>query len=576
MTANEANATFPDKTKQEYGHSSSLDSNGGTEEELRREVQKLKQQLEEILLASSSVSNSIIAHPDKSGYLFKWQDRSIGWSGTKWGLRFVRLNHGQLSYYRSHEERSPRYILTLKNCAVRDEGWKVNKRHNKSGIRSDPGAAVGSHFHVFSIYQRPVKSKASGSESEQENQKTKMIDRSNEEDAQNDDENEIVPLLRFSTESLAEKNQWIDLISKACAYCDTEEFTLAQQQQQNLQEQQHQPPSHAEKGTLPALYFEPHRSISSVPSGYGLDKMGKRHQKKSAAVDAARSNKISYPPSKPMHRQSNPSYLSEGAHVQNYRGMFNLLVIILIVSNFRLLLDTVSTHGFILGEIGTLSAFWEAGVSEKMADFPFVSGLMIVQVFIVGGYCIEKMLSRGWVGDRLGLLLHVVNTNASLGVVMGIVWNYIDHPVVGAALIMQAAITWLKLISYAHANYDYRVTSLDKHMATVALVKDLDADGLQIAYPQNITLANIYFFWFAPTLTYQIAYPRTPFTRWIKVAMLTIHLFVSATLIAFLAAQVIAPNLDSLMKDLEGSFRFNRCMKRFFNVHNYFRVLLSP
>ena len=67
---------------------------------------------------------------------------------------------------------------------------------------------------------------------------------------------------------------------------------------------------------------------------------------------------------------------------------------------------------------------------------------------------------------------------------------------------MQATITWLKLISYAHANYDSRSTSLEKHKATLALVKDLDAEGLVISYPENVTLSNIYYFWFAPTLTY--------------------------------------------------------------------------
>ena len=41
----------------------------------------------------------------KRGYLFKWLDRTIGWSGTKWGLRFVVLNatQGQLSYYSTHQ-----------------------------------------------------------------------------------------------------------------------------------------------------------------------------------------------------------------------------------------------------------------------------------------------------------------------------------------------------------------------------------------------------------------------------------------------------------------------------------------
>ena len=35
---------------------------------------------------------------EKAGYLFKWQDREIGWGGTKWARRFVKLDahRGQL------------------------------------------------------------------------------------------------------------------------------------------------------------------------------------------------------------------------------------------------------------------------------------------------------------------------------------------------------------------------------------------------------------------------------------------------------------------------------------------------
>mmetsp|Transcript_26026 Transcript_26026/g.50479 ORF Transcript_26026/g.50479 Transcript_26026/m.50479 type:complete len:496 (+) Transcript_26026:1-1488(+) len=281
--------------------------------------------------------------------------------------------------------------------------------------------------------------------------------------------------------------------------------------------------------------------------------MSKRHRSRSNVKDSARSNNISYPPSKPMHRQSNPSYLSEGAHKQNYRGLFNLLVIILVVSNFRLILDAVSKHGFILNKIGTLSDFWEAEWSEKMVDFPFLSGLLIVQAFVVGSYAIEKMLCQAWIGECFGMLLHLINTNASLGVVSLVVWHLVKNPLKGAALILQATITWLKLISYVHANHDYRATVKETHIAMFALVKDLDDEGLQMTYPQNVTLGNIYFFWFAPTLTYQIAFPRTPYIRWDKVLTLTIRLFISATLVAFFAAQVIAPNLDNLLRDLEAN-----------------------
>ena len=180
----------------------SQQTNGKVADEILRkneEIRILKQKLGELQASSTTSSTTAtLAPPNKSGYLFKWQDRSIGWGGTKWGLRFVRLNHGQLSYYKNHDERSPRYILTLKNCAVRDEGAKINKRHSsganktpqnnslKSSIISNGGEneyhptslsdfedddffgidsteknrQSGSHFYVFSIYQRSTTEKS--------------------------------------------------------------------------------------------------------------------------------------------------------------------------------------------------------------------------------------------------------------------------------------------------------------------------------------------------------------------------------------------------------------------------------
>jgi hypothetical protein len=454
-----------------------------TEKELRNEIQRLKEQLASYTNGaqrSSSLISTNEAPPDKSGYLFKWQDRSIGWGGTKWGLRFVRLDHGQLSYYKTHEDRSARYVLTLKNCAVRDEGSKANKRHSSlkktiaSSVESSPSSGkeaedqheVGSQFYVFSIYRRPNKYEEAASVH-------------SEDDAQHDSEEHIIPLLRFSTQSYAEKLQWIDLISQSCAYCDSEEFSIYQQHQQDKVHQQQQLPK---KGTLPALVFEappPKGDIQGFPSGYNLSK-AKHFRKKSSMKDAARSNTISYPPSKPMHRQSNPSYLSEGAHTQNYHGLFNLFLLILVLSNFRLVLHSVSQHGFFLDKIPSFHDF-----SEAPLDFPFVSALLIVQAFVVGAYAIEKLMVVGLIGNRVGILLHFINCNASLGVVMAIVWYLIDHPIIGAALILQATITWLKLISYAHSNHDYR-TSPESYKLTNTLVKDLDEGDLNIIYPQNI------------------------------------------------------------------------------------------
>lgn len=59
------------------------------------------------------------------------------------------------------------------------------------------------------------------------------------------------------------------------------------------------------------------------------------------------------------------------------------------------------------------------------------------------------------------------------------------------------------------------------------------------------------YFLMAPTLTYQIVFPRTPRVRFYKVVSFVLRLFVVACLMFFLTAQVITPNLQNLAQDLE-------------------------
>ena len=110
--------------------------------------------------------------PQKRGYLFRWNDRSIGFGGTKWELRFIQLEHGNLSYYRIHTDSAPRYVLSLRGCGVHDDGWKRNRRH-RSKHKEPPLDEPGAYFFVFSIYLRS--------------------------ETENVEDSEVVPLLRFST-----------------------------------------------------------------------------------------------------------------------------------------------------------------------------------------------------------------------------------------------------------------------------------------------------------------------------------------------------------------------------------------
>ena len=404
----------------------------------------------------------------KRGYLHKWQDREIGhWmiSGSNhkhWTLRFAVLDEkGKLSYYKSHLDYSPRYVLDLKGCAVQDDGSKA-----KVDSEND-------FYHVFSVYHKPKRKKndvKDGSTNDKNDDDVDMVD---------ENELDITPLLRFSTESLAEKNQWMDVISEACAYRDSINVNKPRVNQSlvELTPQPALPLPKAEKGRLPPIYF------SQPPSKTYRRKSLRKTSKSNLTFVSA------YPPSRPMHKSSEPSYLSKDCQVlQSYRGFLNLALILLVISNIRLIIDTVHRNGNIITKFPMYLSYLQQMEETALEHFPLLCGFLLVHVFVVYTYLIEYFLSKQSkifvVNESLGIVLHFINCSLSLIVPMLLVWSYKPHPFFGAMLLVQVVITWMKIVSYIHANMDYRTSQLDSNAATLPLVQDLEQVDIAITYPQ--------------------------------------------------------------------------------------------
>lgn len=75
----------------------------------------------------------------------------------------------------------------------------------------------------------------------------------------------------------------------------------------------------------------------------------------------------------------------------------------------------------------------------------------------------------------------------------------------GSAVIIICLVTLLKLISYILVNRELRQLYLENNDDN----KEYNG-GDVIRYPDNIQLQNLLYFFFAPTLCYQLSYPRSP------------------------------------------------------------------
>ena len=139
---------------------------------------------------------------------------------------------------------------------------------------------------------------------------------------------------------------------------------------------------------------------------------------------------------------------------------------------------------------------------------------------------------------------HAINTTLSLLVTSVTVYWYIHHPLIGTISEVHAIIVWLKVFSYAFTNRDLRYALLreDPQDEMPALYKECP-------YPRNITLSNLSYFWWAPTLVYQPVYPRTKNIRWVFVLKRVSEVAVLSMFIWFASAQYAAPLLhNSLSK----------------------------
>ena len=141
-------------------------------------------------------------------------------------------------------------------------------------------------------------------------------------------------------------------------------------------------------------------------------------------------------------------------------------------------------------------------------------------------------------------LAHGINATLCLLVTSIVVYFYIHHPLIGTICQVHAVIVWLKICSYAFTNRDLRHAML--HPTTAA---SMPAIYSACPYPDNITLGNLSYFWWAPTLVYQPVYPRSIEIRWLFVLKRLAETAGLSVFIWLASAQYAAPLLrNSLNK----------------------------
>lgn len=136
--------------------------------------------------------------------------------------------------------------------------------------------------------------------------------------------------------------------------------------------------------------------------------------------------------------------------------------------------------------------------------------------------------------------IHGINASLCLLITSVVVYFFIHHPLIGTLAEVHAVIVWLKTASYAFTNRDLRHAYLHPSKREEDALPEIYNE---CPYPTNITLGNLTYFWWAPTLVYQPVYPRSKKIRWIFVIKRMAEVFGLNAFMWIASAQYAAPVL---------------------------------
>ncbi|GIY88052.1 diacylglycerol O-acyltransferase 1 [Caerostris darwini] len=110
-------------------------------------------------------------------------------------------------------------------------------------------------------------------------------------------------------------------------------------------------------------------------------------------------------PDKPVHK-CRDSLFSSSSGYTNYRGFLNLCIILLVLSNARLVLENIIKYGILIDPVQWFKLFLNPSQSPSIL---ILTGLFFIPSISLG---IEKLLAKGLIGENFGLFCIITLVSA--------------------------------------------------------------------------------------------------------------------------------------------------------------------
>ncbi|KAI3384681.1 hypothetical protein SNEBB_000783 [Seison nebaliae] len=301
----------------------------------------------------------------------------------------------------------------------------------------------------------------------------------------------------------------------------------------------------------------------------------------------------------PIH-QKEDSLLTSASGYSNLRGFFNLCIILLCMSTGRLVLENLIKYGLLVESNAIIYFIALSTFKENL----FI--IIILLLSILHAYLIEKMrLTIGRKQWRFIRLLHIINLTMLLIFPPYIVLINDFHVLSAITELMWITIVFLKLWSYAAINsrcYDWLMENehgrrKTKHhvintsesmtnmkesfsdsneLDSLSSLTDNENEVEEMEYPKNINLKNLIYFIFAPTLCYELSFPRNNRIRFKFLLRRLLELIFIPPLLLLITQQYVNPIINSTrqpISDMDWMKMLERLLKLAVPNHIFWLLL---